>query len=186
MAVAVEIPVERVGTDPRPVRSIIREFLIPIVDANDELDSRDVITAAYDAFRHDNEFLQAALRDLVPTLVPEVLNQIVRERKAYLIKMPSGYVSREGLEFTAAERLSRIFQSTGDGIRRRMLLMTKAELLEMNARDERQIGSMRRWIDLRTDLASRLKDDQVVGDLPAATLEQVWREHLEVEVEEQE
>jgi len=158
------------------VRKILRDFIMPIVETEDEIDQNDLIYEAMMRFDNDEEFLEAAMRDLIPILVPLVLSQIVRGKK-HIIRTPSGAVSQEKVERTARERFAWVFEGSGAGYRT-ILQCNRQQLLELVSRDQKQIDSMQAWNECRLDLANRLKGDQVVGDLSSRVLEQVWAKHM--------
>lgn len=163
----------------RPIRSILHEFLVPIVEGEDELDQAQLIDLAFMRFQDDEEFLRAAARDLIPTLVPDVLARIVHQMKGH-VKTSTGYLSKEALDMTARERYKKVFEGTGSGYKS-LLKLKKKELLDLCERDERTVSTMQAWISFRRELASKMNDDQVVGDLSSRVLENTWNKHFDVE-----
>lgn len=171
---AAEAPVPVISV--RPVRAIVREFLLPIVEGEDELDQTVLTNLAYMRFADDDEFHRAVSRDVIPILISEVLGAIIHEKKSTHIRTPSGAVTRESL-LKSEERLREIFESTGSGYRS-ILRLTKRELLDLVDRDEKVIGSLTRWNNFRLELAAKMDDDQIVADLPENLRDEIWEKHI--------
>lgn len=169
-----------VDTEPRALRAILREFIVNVVDGEDEINQDELVAYATKRFADDDEFARAAARDVLPVVVPEVLRKVMHERKDSVVKTSTGYISKAKIEKTAREKLANIWEGSGSGYKC-ILAMRKPHLLALNERDEKQIETMSKWIGLRADLAEKLDAMQIVGDLPSSVLDSLWKKHIEPE-----
>lgn len=162
----------------RPLRVILREFVEHVVDGEDDLKTEELIAYAIKRFDHDQEFLVAAARDVIPVVVPEMLRDVIGRRKQEIMATPSGFVKRDKLELTARERLSKVFEGTGSGYKA-FLTLKKRDLLQLNERDEKDIATRTRWVAFRADLAERMSDTQpVAAAFTSRQLEDAWKRHF--------
>lgn len=163
----------------RSLHAILREFVTHVVEGEDEINSQEVVAYAYRRFAGDEEFKAAAVRDVIATVVPEILRDVIMAMRRDVVRTPQGAVSRKKIDLTARERLSSVFEGTGKGYKT-FLALRKRELLNLNERDERDINTRLQWVGLRGDFAERMDDVRTVGDtFSSVELDVVWRRHFE-------
>ncbi|MCC6645691.1 MAG: hypothetical protein IT374_08990 [Polyangiaceae bacterium] len=161
---------------------MLTEFVREATDGEDEVRTKDLVDLACKRFQGDAEFAEAAARDLIPALLPDIVEGLFHRRKNDMVAVASGYVSKRKVELTARERLMNVYEGTGTGTRKALLACTKRELLALAERDRTNVVEPTlRWIAFREDLAARMNDKQVVGDLAGRVLQTVWNAHFKPE-----
>lgn len=159
------------------VRSVILAVIKDALEDTGEVDQEAVSDFVINYVADDTEMVAALLRETLPALVSDVLQKYVHQQKSEVLRIPTGAISRVKVEATVRERLAKIFESTRDGYKP-ILSLTKAELLDLNERDQRTVDSTMRWIGFRSEIAAAINEGQTAGELPSRVLQSAWNRHL--------
>lgn len=155
-------------------RGILRRYIEEFTEGVDEVTYSELIEFAQHDLMVNDEIVLAAAEELVSVLVPEILREVMRGRRHEVVAVSSGFFSQKRVDETAIERISKVFEGTGHGGYKALFLHRKFELLDLNRRDELQMATTRKWVDFRGELAERMNDTQVVGDLNQTFITNTW------------
>lgn len=160
-------------------RAALRIFVREQIEGQDEINTEQLISAAIARFANDEEFIVAALRELISQLVPQLVSTEMTARRDEYVVTSVGAVSLRHLEETASERLNKVFENTG-GQYRKFLDMTRPELLRTARYRERRAASELRWSQFEREIAGLLPNDNLtVGDaLTSRQLAELLRKHF--------
>lgn len=163
----------------RSLLQYLSDFVKEATEQSDEFALSDLIEEAESRFIDDDEFREAAVRDAVRQLLPQVVREIVRGRRG-MLETAAGAVRASRIEKTARERLASIFESPHrDGHFVNALALRKPDIALLVDNYDVQIRGLHRAREGWAALARLLPNNSVtVGDLPSAKLDRVWREHF--------
>jgi hypothetical protein len=150
----------------RSARTIVREFIEHQIEDQDEIALEALQVSARDLFWDDAEMHAALLTDALPTLVADVLHNLMRSRRSAttFYRTESGYVSDTRVELGAREIFARIFESVGGGQRKSLITMTKADINEAIGQRNKMIDGLARYNEFLGALAEPLRGKETVGD----------------------
>lgn len=147
----------------RSVRKIIREFVNQQIAGESEIQTSEVVARVYEHFKDDEEFIAAAVRDIIQQVVPQLLSEQFTRRRTAWVTTATGAVSRRRLEDTVRERLGKVFENA-NGKYHVFLDMRRPDLLAAAESRERRIAGESRWASLERDTAALLPNDsETVG-----------------------
>lgn len=159
-------------------RLALRSWLREVTDDAHEISYTQLTVLAQQEFANDPEFALAAAQEFIAALIPEMLGELMRHRRRDMVSVHSGYVSGEKVSLSAMDRISRVLEGTGSGGYKSLIEHTKPELLALNERDELQVATTRKWIGFRGELAAKMTNTQIVGDLKPAFVEGTWARYF--------
>lgn len=148
----------------RTLRRLLHTFIEERLEGEHEVRTNELVAHAYHKFRNDPEFIDAAVRDAIQQLIPQMLGEAFRARRSQWITTAVGAISRQRLEDTVRERLSSVFENA-NGKYIEFINMTRSDLLAAaESREKRAEGELK-WARLERDTAKLLPNDEVtVGE----------------------
>lgn len=148
----------------RTLRRLLHTFIEERLEGENEVRTNELVAHAYHKFRNDPEFIDAAVRDAIQQMIPQMLGETLRRRRSRWVTTAVGAISRQRLEDTARERLEQVFENA-NGRYLEFTEMTRPDLLAAaEGREKRAAGELK-WANFERAVAKLLPNDEIkVGD----------------------
>ena len=164
----------------RPLLKILREFIKERCINEDEVITSEMVAAAVEYFADDPEFQMAAVRDVIPAVLPGELAEYLHYQRERFRATANGAVSHDAENLNVRNRLASVFENIG-GRYRTVLSMTRPQHLLIAEDRESWAAGHLRWAGFHRDIAAKHVDDiRETGDcLTTSELDSLWRKHFE-------
>lgn len=162
----------------RSPRSALRRLINQAISGEQEISRDAVIEEVRARVFEDPELQEAICHEAVAMLVPEILNNIMGRQRQDVVSTAFGWVNRDHLKETAADRFAELFAGNGVGYISLIAARKGDGEMDLLRRLNAQKGHQP-FIDFWREVLPKMDDHRTVGEtFSNRQLDRLWQKHF--------